>query len=91
MQHRYSIAEARNHLARLVHDAESGSPVELTRRGKRVAVLLSISQYELVLRGKPSFWAALSSYRKQADLECLDVDTIFKDVRDTSTGRQVKL
>jgi prevent-host-death family protein len=42
MSKRYSIAEARNHLPAIVHDAERGKPIHLTRRGKPVAVLLSI-------------------------------------------------
>ena len=29
---RYSVADARNQLASLVHDVEAGSPVEITRR-----------------------------------------------------------
>ncbi len=46
MARSYSIAEARDQLARLVHRAESGRAVELTRRGRPVAVLLSASEYE---------------------------------------------
>jgi prevent-host-death family protein len=45
MANRYSIAEARDRLARLVHDAEKGIAVELTRLGKRVAVLVSMKDY----------------------------------------------
>jgi prevent-host-death family protein len=85
----YSIAEARNHLARLVHDVERGLPVELTRRGKRVAVLLSVGQYDQAVGGKRSFWDALTAYRKTADLDCLDVDEVYKDARDKSPGRNV--
>ena len=36
------IAEAKNSFARLVHQAEQGEPVHLTRRGKTVAVILSL-------------------------------------------------
>ena len=39
MSRRHSIAEARNHLPELVRQAESGKPVELTRRGEPVAEL----------------------------------------------------
>jgi prevent-host-death family protein len=85
----YSIAEARNRLARLVHDAEGGRPVELTRRGKRVAVLLSVEQFDRAVRGKPSFWDALTAYRAQVDLRDMDVDEIFQDVRDVGSGRKV--
>ena len=36
MAHTYSIAEARDNLAKIVRESESG-PVELTRRGRPVA------------------------------------------------------
>jgi len=42
----HSIAEARNNLPSLVRAAESGKAVELTRRGKPVAVLIGRRQYE---------------------------------------------
>lgn len=40
-----SIAEAKNHLPRLVQQAETGSAVHITRRGRAVAVLLSEREY----------------------------------------------
>ena len=49
---RVSVAEAKNHLPALIHEAESSStPVEITRRGKTVAVLVSRTEY--VRRAKP--------------------------------------
>jgi prevent-host-death family protein len=42
----YSIAQARNQLSELVHQAESGKTVKLTRRGKPVAVVVSLAAYE---------------------------------------------
>lgn len=42
----YSIAQARDQLPQLVHTAEQGTPVELTRRGKQVAVILSAKEYD---------------------------------------------
>jgi prevent-host-death family protein len=86
----FSIAEARNQLARLVHDVERGFPVELTRRGKRVAVLLSADRYDRAVRGKRSFWDALTAYREKADLALLNADEAYKDVRDQSVGRNVE-
>ena len=46
MNDAYSIAAAKNNLSGLVHEAEQGHPVRLTRRGKPVAVLISTEQYE---------------------------------------------
>ena len=42
----FSIADARNRLAKVVHDVETGPPVELTRRGKRVAMIVSVREFE---------------------------------------------
>lgn len=41
----FSIAEAKALFAQLVHQAESGQPVRITRRGRPVAVLVSESAY----------------------------------------------
>lgn len=45
MGRQFSIAEARNQFARLVHVAEQGMPVRITRRGKAIAVLVSEKTY----------------------------------------------
>src|SRR2546430_17402534 len=41
----YSVAEARDKLPSLVHEAERGRPVRITRRGKRAAVLISEAEF----------------------------------------------
>ena len=41
----YSVAEARDKLPALVHEAERGRPVRITRRGKRAAVLISEAEF----------------------------------------------
>ena len=89
----YSIAQARNQLTQLVHQAEQGNAVELTRRGKRVAVILSAETYDRLLSQKGSFGASLAEFRKRFEIEQLDInpDEVFKDVRDHSPGRKVIL
>jgi len=57
MSRRYSIAEARIRLPRIVDQAEAGIEVELTRRGQPVAVLVSCREFER-LQGKGVFAAA---------------------------------
>ena len=89
MSKQYSIAQARDHLPALVHDAEKGSRVELTRRGKAVAVLISVAEYERLSPKRSDFWALLKAFRERNDLEAMDVDEIFGDVRDRSPGREV--
>lgn len=41
-----SIVTAKNTLTELIYQAEEGQPVQLTRRGKGVAVLISEGEYE---------------------------------------------
>lgn len=41
-----SIADAKNRLTELLYQAEEGQPVQVTRRGQPVAVLLSETEYE---------------------------------------------
>lgn len=61
----YSIAQARDHLTQLVYQAEQGKPVELTRRGKRVAVILSAEEYDRLLPPKSDFWTSLVKFRER--------------------------
>ena len=92
MPKQISISEAKNKLTTIVHYVEKGPPIELTRRGKPVAVLLSTSEYERLSRRYGGFWAALSQLRqaiKKKPIEITDED--FQDLRDRSSGREVKL
>jgi prevent-host-death family protein len=83
----YSIAEARDNFPSVVHEAEKGTQVELTRRGKRVAVLVGVEDFERLSKKKPGFWEAYQEFRRTADLAEIDPDEIFRDVRDQSPGR----
>lgn len=92
MERGYSIAEARNHLAALIHEVEAGSPVRITRRGRPVAVLLSESQYQRLTRVGQGFWDALEAFRASTPPEDLEgTADAFEDVRDRSLGRDVVL
>lgn len=93
MVKKYSIAEARDHLPSVVHEAEKGTQVELTRRGKPVAVLIGVEDFERLSKKKPGFWEAYQEFRSRHDLAELDIDPdeVFRDVRDPSPGRDVDL
>jgi len=58
----YSIAEARDNFTGIVHEAESGDTVEVTRRGKPVAVLVARDEYERLLRGRRGFREAYREF-----------------------------
>jgi prevent-host-death family protein len=60
---RVSIAEAKQTLPALVHEAEQRGEVELTRRGKTVAFI--VSAQERGRRQRPSFIEAFEEWREQ--------------------------
>jgi prevent-host-death family protein len=88
----HSISEARSNLPELVREAESGKAVELTRRGKGVAVLLGRKQYERLISKSRQFSEAWEAFNREVNLAELEInpDEIFA-VRDKSPGRDVKL
>jgi prevent-host-death family protein len=92
MTKRYSIAQARDNLAALVHELERRSTIELTRRGQPVAVLLSMREYRRLAAPKEGFWKAYEAFRASIDLERLNITPeVLGGVRDRSTGREVRL
>ncbi len=93
MSNSYSIAEAKNSLSRLVHDAESGEPVVLTRHGREVAVILSMDTYRARQGKGPDLWERIQEFRATHDLEALaiDPDEIFERHKDRSPGRDIRL
>ena len=93
MSRRYSIADARNNLPELVRQAESGKPVELTRRGEPVAVLLGRKEYDRLTAPSRTFGEAWDKFSRSVDLRQanIDPDEIFSDVRDDAPGRDTRL
>jgi prevent-host-death family protein len=60
------ITDAKNALTALVHQAEAGKPVRLTRRGRPVAVLLSDEAYRRLEAGateRRDLWEFVESWR----------------------------
>ena len=91
MQKQYPIAEAKNKLPSIIHDVEDGSIVQFTRRGRPVAVLVSLGDYERLSKQKKGFWAALQAFRSNM-LQYKDIvigDADFKGLRDTDSGREI--
>jgi antitoxin Phd len=90
MSNRYSIAEARDRLTKLVRDAEKGISVELTRRGKPVAILVSLSEYEKLQKRNTSFWEAFEKFKSEVDLKAIGIEpATFEGLRDQTKGREV--
>jgi len=88
----YSIAEAKNLLPSIVHKVEKGLPVTLTRRGKPIAVMLSVDAYQQLSLPKVGFWKALNAFQKSLAEETVGVtDADFQGLRDNTCGREVDL
>lgn len=80
-----TIYEARNNFSSLVKLAESGEPVELTRRDKPVAVIISYDEYERS-NPKESFFTKLAKLKAEyADV--LEGFEGFETSRDEFTSK----
>jgi prevent-host-death family protein len=91
----YSIAEARNQFAALIHQVETGTePVRVTRRGEPVAIILSLEVYEqlAVPPAKLDYLEAYNRYLALWQDEPMDIEeNIWADVRDKDPGRELNL
>ncbi len=63
MPEKYSIAQAKNKLTAIVHSVETGPAIQLTRRGKPVAMLLSVKEYERLAGKRKDFYEAMMAFR----------------------------
>lgn len=92
MTKKFSIAEAKDRLSKLVHNVERGGMIEITRRGKPVAVLLSASDYARLRQERPGFWEACARFREQTDPAVLPEGHDFvAGLRDRAPGRPLAL
>jgi antitoxin Phd len=82
MKRNVSVAEAKNNLPSLVHDVEEHGAIGIQRRGKTVAVIVGLRDYERMrVRSTPSLLDQIMAIRKEHDVEDLASDEEFA-VRD---------
>lgn len=92
MSKTYSIAQARGNLADVVAEAETGLQVELTRRGKPVAMLISTQEYLRLTSKTEGFASAFDNFSTRYDLKEVGLETDFGDgLREETSGRKVDL
>lgn len=92
MSKRYSMAEARKNLPSILDDAEAGSVVEITRRGKAVAVVIGQSEIDRLRGSSENFLEELIAFRAERGLDKDGLDRkFFRSLRSKDTGRKVKL
>ena len=90
----YSIAESKNRLPALIHEAENDEPIFIHRRGKPVAVLLSLETYTRLTQKRPrSFTQAYDHFQAlwQHEPDAALAEDDFDNVRDSAPGRNPPL
>lgn len=92
MARKYSVAEARSSLPAIIDQAESGLDVGLTRRGKPVAVVISVREFERLRGDRPRFGASYRHFLETHSLKEVGVDADhFASGRERGSGRGVSL
>jgi len=92
MSKKYSIAEARSNLPAIVDQAEAGLEIELTRRGKPVAVVVSLREFERQRDEGRRFSDAYKRFLKKYSLKEVGLEEDFvRSVREKGAGRGVSL
>jgi prevent-host-death family protein len=92
MAQRYSIADARVNLPEIVDRAEAGLTVELTRRGRPVALVVSPRALERLTGDRPRFGDAYKTFLATHAAEEVGLDADFAaGVRDKSPGRKASV
>jgi prevent-host-death family protein len=88
----YSIASARAKLANIVDEVEAGSEVELTRRGKKVAVVMSAARYARLRGERVAFMTAYETFSASHDLAEAGLGPNWaRELRQRDVGRPVKM
>lgn len=83
-----SISYLKNHLPELVHKAEIGQDIKITRHGKPVAVIVSLERYEKNYNSEQGLFGAYVKWRNQypsasgftdAEIAAMRVQTSHQD------------
>lgn len=92
MTKKYSVAHARQNLPSLLHEVEDGAHVEITRRGRSVAVVIPLTEYERLTGSPGDFHQAWQGWRLSVQDEDLEqIQQTLDEARDTSVGREILL
>jgi prevent-host-death family protein len=89
---RYSISLARTSLPAIVDQAEAGRQIELTRRGRPVAVVVSLRDFERLRGERSRFRDAYRTFLRKYSVPQIGLDRDFvRSLRDRGLGREVSL
>jgi len=92
MSKSYSVADARAHLPDILDDVEAGKDVQLTRRGRPVALVLSPQRYEMLRSEQTNFGEAYRAFLGRHTAEEIGLEPGFlESLRAQDPGRRVRL
>ena len=92
MKKLYSVGSARANLPTILDDVQSGRVIQVTRRGKPVAVIMSPAEYATLERRQSTFSEACADFRERFGVQQLGLDRrFFQALRDPRPGRKVRL
>ena len=92
MTKRCSVSEAKDKFTRLLREVESGKAIEITRRGKPVALFLSAREYDRLIGRRRGLTETLDQFRKKRGFKGVDLPPdYFEKLKDRSPGRDVEL
>ena len=78
MEHAWQLQDAKNKLSELIERAIQKGPQEITRRGKKAAVVLSSQQYARLLKGTET----LAEFFRQSPLKGVKFDRVKDTLRE---------
>ena len=87
----YSVAETKDGLTKILRLVERRGHVHITRRGKPVAVVMSVEEFDALQPRRLSFMEALKRFKETVGDDSFFDDAFFDGLRDPSPGREVDL
>lgn len=60
-----TITDAKNNLPKLIHAAEAGEDIHISRHGKPVAVIISEERYQQLSQQESGVYLAIMEWRKE--------------------------
>jgi len=91
MSVQYSIEQISANFNKIIQEVEQGKQIEITQQGKQIAVIISTTEYEKLLKKTPNFGESIERFRQEYNVEAAEInpDEVFALVRDKSSGREV--
>ncbi len=93
-----ALYEAKNKLTDIVRQVETGEPIELTRHGKPVAILVGFDRFRELEKAAQTYSTACKRYRTEwldeLSAEAAETGAVYNDpfegIRETGAGRMVE-